>query len=296
MILHVDSGRSLRGGQYQALLLAEGLEAHGWNPTLLVPARAPLYELARERGVPVASLNAYSLWRMARQARLVHVHDARSHTLAAVCGARPLVVSRRVAFPVGRGLLSRWKYSRAALYTAVSQVVADELTASGVDPARVTIVPDGVALAPLSSRTGPVVAPASSDPRKGSALAARSAVRAGLRLESASDIPAALQNASMFLYLTDSEGLGSGILLAMAAGVPVVASRVGGIPEIVRHEETGLLVNNDEADVSAALLRLASDAHLAARLAANGRRMVEDGYTIEHMVQRTMACYRQVLA
>ena len=55
-------------------------------------------------------------------------------------------------------------------------------------------------------------------------------------------LEADLRDAAMLVYLTASEGLGSGALLAMSAGVPVIASRVGGLPEIVRHRETGLLV------------------------------------------------------
>ena len=54
---------------------------------------------------------------MARRNDLMHAHDARSHTLGAFLRRIPLVVSRRVAFPVG----SRWKYGRARRYLAVSE-------------------------------------------------------------------------------------------------------------------------------------------------------------------------------
>ncbi len=63
----------------------------------------------------------------------------------------------------------------------------------------------------------------------------------------------------MFVYITRSEGLGSAILLAMSAGVPVVASNIGGIPEIVVDGESGLLVENDAAQIAAAILRLKQD-------------------------------------
>ena len=80
-------------------------------------------------------------------------------------------------------------------------------------------------------------------------------------------MPADLKQADSFVYLTEAEGLGSAILLAMAYGVPVVASRIGGIPEIVEHGVTGLLADNRVEDVSSEIRRLTSDRGLASTLA-----------------------------
>jgi glycosyltransferase involved in cell wall biosynthesis len=81
----------------------------------------------------------------------------------------------------------------------------------------------------------------------------------------------------------------------MAYGVPVVASRVGGLPEIVRHEETGLLVENSAEQIAAAVRRILNDAGLADRLAAAGRALVESRFTMERMAADTLAVYRKVL-
>src|SRR5205823_14687631 len=70
-------------------------------------------------------------------------------TLGAVASWRtdvPLVVARRVDFPLHHNLLTRWKYDRAAAVIAVSQAVADVVTKSGIDASRVVVVPDGTDL------------------------------------------------------------------------------------------------------------------------------------------------------
>jgi glycosyltransferase involved in cell wall biosynthesis len=99
----------------------------------------------------------------------------------------------------------------------------------------------------------------------------------------------------IFVYLSESEGLGSGILLAMAHGLPVIASRTGGIPEIVREGETGLLIANTEDELRAALHRLATDAPLRKALGAAGRNWVARHATNAIMAARTEAVYRKVL-
>jgi glycosyltransferase involved in cell wall biosynthesis len=79
---------------------------------------------------------------------------------------------------------------------------------------------------------------------------------------------------------------------AMAAGVPVVASRLSGIPELVRDGETGLLVpERDPVALAAAMVRLAHDPALAARLAEAGRRAVRE----EHDRPRNVARLRALL-
>src|SRR5262249_26022888 len=154
------------------------------------------------------------------------------------------------------GGLSRWKYARPRRFIAVSDHVKSVLIGGGVGPERISVIYDGVPLLPSSQPADTIVAPASSDPKKGTALALEAARIAGATLCLATDLEIALRAAGLFVYITHSEGLGSGILLAMSAGVPVVASRVGGIPEIIEHEHSGLLVENDPQDIARAILRL----------------------------------------
>jgi glycosyltransferase involved in cell wall biosynthesis len=228
---------------------------------------------------------------LARNHDLVHAHDARSHTLGALVPRIPLVVARRVAFPVG----SRWKYGRARRYIAVSEFVKSVLAAGGVPPEKIDVVYDGVpVLEP--ARGDCVLAPANTaDPMKGAPLAEEAARLAGVPLTTSHDLERDLPHAAVFLYVTHSEGLGSGALLAMSAGVPVVASRTGGLTEIIRHGETGLLVDNVPQTIAAAIRELMDDRARARRMGAEARRTVIANFTVDHMVRRTMEVYRKVL-
>jgi len=291
-ILHLDSGREMRGGQWQVLRLMEGLRREGIDCTLLSTRSSPLWDSARAVHLDVRPLGPWAVRRLSRQADLVHAHDARAHTLAAIVAGAPLVVSRRVAFPIR----SRWKYRHANRYAAVSQFVKGILMKGGVPGDKISVVYDGVPLGELTQRGETVVAPASGDPRKGTALALEATRRAGVDLLLSRDLEADLADAGLFLYLTHSEGLGSAILMAMAAGVPVVASNVGGIPEIVRHRENGWLVENEPETIAAAIRELLSDGALARGLAARARQTVAEKFSLDQMIRSTIHLYRQVLS
>lgn len=115
-VLHLDAGREMRGGQWQALRLIEGLAAEGVESTLLARPEGGLFSAVRRVGFRAEALGLTRALAHLRRHDLVHAHDARSHSLGLFLRHKPLVVSRRVAFPVG----SRWKYGRASRYLAVS--------------------------------------------------------------------------------------------------------------------------------------------------------------------------------
>ncbi|HEY2015314.1 MAG TPA: glycosyltransferase family 4 protein [Bryobacteraceae bacterium] len=290
-ILHLDAFREMRGGQWQVLRLIEGLASAGVDSTLLARPNAPLFEAARKQGWRVEPLGLTRAVMLARKHDLMHAHDARSHTLGAVVRGAPLVVSRRVMFPVG----SRWKYGRARRYLAVSECVKSVLISGGVPEEKISVVYDGVPILEQASGMA-VIAPANAgDPKKGAVLATEAARLAGVELECSTELERDLRRAGIFVYITHSEGLGSAVLLAMSAGVPVVASNIGGIPEMIRHRENGLLVNNEPAEIAAAIRELRIDRDLARRIGAAGRKTVIERFSVDHMVRRTMEVYRQVM-
>lgn len=110
------------------------------------------------------------------------------------------------------------------------------------------------------------------------------------------DADALIASATVAALASDEEGLGTVLLDAMAFGTPVAATRVGGIPEVVRHEETGLLAPpRDPEALGAAMARLACDGDLARRLSVRARAFVEE-LSVERMAERTLVEYRRALA
>lgn len=137
---------------------------------------------------------------------------------------------------------------------------------------------------------------------EGGARAALEAQRATLGLEAqvrflgrVDDVAGLLAGADVMVMPSRQEGLGVAALEAMAAGVPVIASRVGGLPEAVVDGETGLLVPPDDAAaLGVALARLAADSGLRRRLGAAGATRVRARFTMAGMAAATLAVYRQV--
>ena len=106
----------------------------------------------------------------------------------------------------------------------------------------------------------------------------------------------ALAAMDVYVHPAIMEGFGISLLEAMAMAKPVVATKTGGIPDIVVHEETGLLVApSDPEALASAVGVLLDDTHRRTLLGKNGRRRVESLFTVEDMVAKLSACYESVL-
>ena len=111
------------------------------------------------------------------------------------------------------------------------------------------------------------------------------------------DVPQLLASSDVFVLSSGSEGLPLSILEAMAAGLPVVATKVGGVPELVLEGETGFLVPpGDPHSLAAALERLLDDSELRGRLGAAGRIRVEERFDLVSTRQAHLDLYSALLA
>lgn len=113
-----------------------------------------------------------------------------------------------------------------------------------------------------------------------------------------SDIPECLQTLDAVIApSTYPESFGRSLMEAQAAGVPVVASRVGAFADLIRDGETGLLVSpRHPSDLAAAIRRLIEDPALRQRLIRRARQRVEETFTLERMVDQTLDVYQDCLA
>lgn len=155
-VLHVDTERGWRGGERQTLWLATELARRGHGSPIGARPTEPLAARARDAGltvIPCAPLFEADPLAAARLRRaiarhridIVHAHTAHAAALGALAtlGSRvPLVVARRVDFPLRDNLGTRLKYGRARAIVAVSGAVARVVARGPVEPSRIVVVPD----------------------------------------------------------------------------------------------------------------------------------------------------------
>jgi glycosyltransferase involved in cell wall biosynthesis len=99
----------------------------------------------------------------------------------------------------------------------------------------------------------------------------------------------------LFILPSNREGIGSILFDAMEQGLPVIASRVGGVPDIVHHEENGLLIDPASPDqLREAILRLRAEPELRRAYGARGRELAKD-FTSEAMWRKYLTLYESVL-
>jgi glycosyltransferase involved in cell wall biosynthesis len=110
-----------------------------------------------------------------------------------------------------------------------------------------------------------------------------------------SDVLSLQKGFDVFAMSSVSEGLGTSALDAMACGRPVVATRVGGLPEVVAHRETGLLVPaRDPASLAEAIIELLQDRNLREHCGNAAQERVRERFNADRMIDETVEVYRRV--
>jgi glycosyltransferase involved in cell wall biosynthesis len=357
--LHIDTARSWRGGQNQALLTVLGLRSAGHRTFLVAHPQGELRRRASEGTdliplAPRSELDLAAAWRLSRLLRefrptIVHAHDPHGVAMAALAlsyqtlSPQPiLVASRRVDFKLKSNALSRWKYRQVRAFICASDAIRQMLIDQGIPQGRAVTVHEGIDLAHVNAapranvhetfwlpHNAPVIGNVGAlVPHKGQRHLIDAAAQvvqdvpdarfvilgegelhhalekqivehglekhvllAGFR----QDVLSLLKGFDIFTMPSVTEGLGTSLLDAMACEKPIVATCVGGIPEVVIDGETGLLAPPKDPDMLAeALVRLLQDREMAARMAAAGLARVRESFTVERMVEETLAVYERL--
>jgi glycosyltransferase involved in cell wall biosynthesis len=360
-IVHVDWGRTLRGGQEKLLLLASGLRDRGHEQWLICPSGTPLEKRARDQGIPVLTAPDFDpgqlgairrLRRILRAERpeILHAHDARGQNLAWLASqGLPIrrVANRDVAFhpkiPGGRWLQS-WKYTHMAdLVVTCSGYVKQSLIRSGVPAARIEVIYPAIEWPEQppspSNRSGAratwgfveqefVAGHVGAFTReKGQDIAIEAAALLKQRLPNlrivlageiseevlrdlrrrcpglesqvllpgyVPDVEAFFAALDLFIMPSRGEGFGISALEAMARGLAVVATSVGGLSEIVEDGHSGWLIPPDSPQALADAIFLASrDRAKLLEFGRHGRKRAE-GFSAAIMVSRMEALYQRL--
>lgn len=318
VVLHVARGREWRGGEHQVFLLVEALAARDTIPQLVLTNRgSDLEHELRVARLPVAGIpwrigwDPRALRALYRQVSglqrdgqqpILHAHDSHALTLAlAVARLRrvPVVATRRSITAPG----AQWR--RADQVVAISKAVAESLRDGGVPADRIIVAPSAVSPIHLKEPgterpvTHPpmVVALGADTPEKGhhvlrQAISLLDPPRPRLTIMTSLD-DAVLSEATLFVQPSLREALGTAVLVAMGRGLPVIASRTGGLIELLEGEAGLLVPPGDPGPLADAIRRLLADRELRDTLVRNARRRVED-YRPARMADQVTDVYASV--
>ena len=306
----------------------ERLQARGLEVDLLAPGRGYRdYGLAYGEGMsrnvrrrpwavpPLLTSMTRAARRAARKADLVHAHWLPTGFPAAFSG-KPFVLTLHgtdVELAQHAPAVARRIVRRATVVIGVSQALARAARHLGAREAR--FVPNGVEIPPdtaPSADRSEVLFAGRLSPEKG--IEDLLAVADGLQLVVAGDgplrpkVPQALgmvprgelyrllDRASVVVFPSRRDGFPVTCAEAMAHGRAVVATAVGGLPDMVVDGETGLLVPpGDRGALRAAIERLLADQDLRRRLGASARARIEELCGWEHVIDQTVAVYEAAL-
>ncbi len=353
-IAHIDTGKDLRGGQWQLLTLARGLRERGHEQVIVCQRHSELERRAsiegfRTQGMALSGMARLGTIRRLRdvlhreEVRVIHAHDGRGQTVAwlASCGLNICrVASRRVTFLPRSLLLHRLKYDRTCHgVIAVSVYVRNLLIKSGIPALKIAVIPDGIDFPEklpnpseklllrrswqfssedfVIGHAGAFTAEKGQEtaiqafqllklPHSRLLLAGDGPTRTQLEnryaadgrirfLGHLADISPFIDTLDLFVMPSRSEGLGSSALVALSRGVPVIATRTGGLPEIIEEGVNGWLVYpSSPRDLAEAIRHAASG---LARLREMGERARDKArqFTGDIMTERTVDFYQELM-
>lgn len=358
-ILHISTNTSWRGGERQVYFLLKARQHEpGEEHVLLAPPSSYLAKKIRDENINVKIISGpekmrwYSAPVLAsivkkNQIDIVHTHDSHGHSTALFSAIffgmkKPVIVHRRVDFPITDNFFSRYKYNHSSVKAiisvshAIQEIIAPDIRRkeilhtvhSGTDltqkkvrkadlrhelnlPAGARFIGNIAALAdhkdyPTFLRTAERV---TAQDRKAYFIIAgeggmeeeiKSKIKEMnlqdriLMLGFRSDIQSVLADLDIFFMPSKTEGLGTAILDAQAAGIPVVSTMTGGIPEMIQPEKNGFLAPpGDDKAMADFILQLLKKSSLAHKIGKEGQKTVQR-FSYEKMADEIAEIYTAV--
>jgi glycosyltransferase involved in cell wall biosynthesis len=360
-IIHVSTASSWRGGEQQIAYLLLELAKQNIHQIVFCPKGSPLHSFCKENNI---AFNAYrkrsgiDLWTAFQitglcrrtESPIIHTHDSKSHTAAFLSvflfkNKAPVVVHRRVSFPIKKSLLSDIKYNHSAIthIICVSEYARAMVTSRLLRKDKTVTIHDGIDLSKFAeNKAGQILRDTCKLQKKHILIGNISALTAEKDfftfVDTASyllvnhpdfrffiigegpqkqeiaryikekgiedkvimtgfmdNIPDILPELDLFLFTSVNEGLGTTLLDAFACKIPVVSTNAGGIPEIVKHNFTGLLAGvKQPLELADAVEKIIADKELRSRLIENAFAAVHD-FSAEIMANKTIEVYKDAL-
>ena len=360
-VLHISSEMAWRGGEQQLAYLIEGVSEDKMPHYVLCAEGSALHTYCKKNGIKhstfskgiIAQFSAANQTKKicrAEKIDLIHIHDSHAHNIAILAAdfygnKCPLVLSRKVIFPISGNVFSRYKYNHKQIkkIICVSNAAREVLSRDLKDKSKLCVVYDAVAINSFALAKGNslrekyrinenellignIAALTSEKDYPTFINTAEILVRKGIQARFviigdgdqkptlvklvedkklsdkiifygfANKVPALLKELDLLLFTSKQEGLGSIVLGAFAAGVPVVATSAGGVPEIVKHDQTGLLAPVGDANQLAQhVMRIMESDQLKQELIKNAFSFVQD-FSVENYTRRMMAVYEDVIS
>lgn len=359
-ILHLSAIKSWGGGEQQLVYLFHELANQQLPQLLVCQTDSALASYCKQRNLPhvtypsITGIDCHLAWRIAKLCKkhpinIIHAHDA--HTQTAALLARWLfnitpriIISRKVAFPIKKTWLARYKYNSPHIdkIICISNAVRNTLTDVISDPEKLVVIQDGIDLSRFDAHLpnpalhqilcpqetvliGTAAALVGSKDLFTFIKVAKVLIDRGITakfiimgegplrqelqafanelqlaehidfLGFRQDVAKLLPALDIFMLTSKQEGMGSSILEAMACNIPVVATRVGGIPEIVIDGETGLLAEAGDVEALAkAVLQLIHNDTLRQHVICNASQQLKK-FSVQQMAALTLAVYQAVL-
>jgi len=360
-VLHLSSERTWRGGEQQIAYLIHESSRLGVENVIACRRGSAFESYCQREQLPHVALpfaneaDLTTAWAVRNLCRehvidLLHLHTGHSHAIGVwshILGNRaPMIVHRRVDFPVRNNSLSRFKFNYRGIQRiiCVSNKTREVLQPflrnpglcrtvhDGIDPRRFSkaanhgILHQEYGLASQEKIVANISAIAPHKDHRTFVETAARLVHAGVAARFfiigegsgrqalqryvderglgshviltgfRNDIADIFREIDVFLMTSVQEALGTTLLDAFCNRVPVVATAGGGIPEIVRHEQTGLLAPVQDADTLAAhVRRLLCNPDYGRHLTESAYRLLMSGFTHTHMARGVISVYQEVL-